>query len=92
MGSIIEWLKSELKKLKLPKNLPKGVCHCGSHPSNFPYKNYKLITVLDFDDASYIYLLYDVANMVNFGPGLIERDLSLPKQKTLQKSIVNTED
>lgn len=62
----LDWLKVELDKLKLPNNLPKGVCHCDTHPSNFLYKNEKVSAVLDFDDASYVYLLYDIANMVYF--------------------------
>jgi len=62
----LEWLKSELRKLQLPVDLPKGVCHCDTHPSNFLYINGKLVAVLDFDDASYVYLLYDIANMIYF--------------------------
>ena len=62
----LNWLKAELDKLKLPNNLPKGICHCDTHPSNFLYKKNKITAVLDFDDASYIYLLYDIANMIYF--------------------------
>jgi homoserine kinase type II len=62
----LKWLKTELKKLQIPNNLPKGACHCDTHPSNFLYKGKKLVAVLDFDDASYIYLLYDIANTIYF--------------------------
>ena len=62
----LAWLKAELEKLELPSDLPKGVCHCDTHPSNFLYKNSRLVAVLDFDDASYVWLLYDVANLIYF--------------------------
>jgi homoserine kinase type II len=62
----LSWLRSELDKLEFPDTLPKGVCHCDTHPSNFLYKEDKLVAVLDFDDAAYVYLLYDIANMLFF--------------------------
>jgi homoserine kinase type II len=62
----LSWLRQELDKLEFPDTLPKGVCHCDTHPSNFLYKNGKLIAILDFDDAASIYLLYDIANMLFF--------------------------
>jgi homoserine kinase type II len=62
----LSWLRSELDKLEFPDTLPKGVCHCDTHPSNFLYKNGNLVAVLDFDDAAYICLLYDLANTLFF--------------------------
>src|SRR5262249_29877157 len=56
----LAWLHAELKKLEFPNGLPKGVCHCDTHYSNFLYKNGKISAVLDFDDASYIAFLYDI--------------------------------
>jgi Ser/Thr protein kinase RdoA (MazF antagonist) len=58
------WMKEELDTLRLPEDLPKGVCHCDANPSNFLFKNGKLSAVLDFDQAAYIWLLYDVAQMI----------------------------
>ncbi len=55
-----KWLKSELSKLKLPKSLPKGICHCDFHFSNVLFKNGKFNALIDFDDANYTYLLYDL--------------------------------
>ena len=37
----LKWLKDELSKLKLPKSLPKGICHCDLHFSNVLFKNGK---------------------------------------------------
>ncbi len=58
------WMKQELDALQLSEVLPKGVCHCDANPSNFLYKDGKLSAVVDFDQATYIWLLYDVAQMI----------------------------
>ena len=79
------WLKIELDKLKLSDNLPKGVCHCDTHPSNFLYKNGNLVAVLDFDDANYINLLYDVANMIYFWAWPHKKKIIFDKAKDLLK-------
>lgn len=81
----LDWLKSELDKLKLPNNLPKGVCHCDTHPSNFLYKNRRISAVLDFDDASYVYLLYDIANMVYFWAWPHKKEIIFNQAKDLLK-------
>jgi len=60
----LAWMKGELNTLRLPEHLPKGVCHCDANPSNFLYKDGNLSAVLDFDQASYTWLLYDVAQMI----------------------------
>ncbi|MBU0460501.1 MAG: homoserine kinase [Nanoarchaeota archaeon] len=79
----LQWLKVELGKLKIPNNLSRGVCHCDTHPSNFLYKNSKLSAVLDFDDASYIPLLYDVANMIYFWAWPPEKKLNFQKVRSI---------
>lgn len=81
----MDWLRAELKKLQLPKALPRGVCHCDTHPSNFLYKKGKLSAVLDFDDASYIYLLYDLANLIYFWAWPHKKKLLYKKVKELLK-------
>ncbi len=79
----LDWLKKEFKKLKTPSNLPKGVCHCDTHPSNFLYKDGKLVAVLDFDDASYIPLLYDIANLIYFWAWPHKKKLIFNKAKEI---------
>ncbi len=56
----LEWLKSELLKLNLPKFLPKGICHCDFHFSNVLFKNGKFNALIDFDDANYTFLSWDL--------------------------------
>ncbi len=81
----LRWLKAELGKLKFPNNLTKGVCHCDTHPSNFLYKNRKLTAVLDFDDASYVPLLYDLANMIYFWAWPHKKELNFERARWLLK-------
>jgi homoserine kinase type II len=56
----LKWLKNELVKLKLPKTLPKGICHCDFHFSNVLFKNGKFNALIDFDDANYTFLSWDL--------------------------------
>ena len=62
----LKWLKRELLELRWPQSLPRGVCHCDTHRSNFLYREGEISAVLDFDDSSYTYLLYDLANMIYY--------------------------
>ncbi|MBI4163158.1 MAG: phosphotransferase, partial [Candidatus Aenigmarchaeota archaeon] len=61
----LKWFESELTKLKLPKSLPKGICHCDFHFSNVLFKNGKFNVLIDFDDANYTFLIYDLAALIN---------------------------
>lgn len=61
----LEWLEKELSLLQLPTTLPKGICHCDFQPSNMLFKNGELKALLDFDDANYTYLTYDLATLID---------------------------
>lgn len=61
----LKWLESELSKVKLPKSLPKGICHCDFHFSNVLFKNDKFNALIDFDDANYTFLIFDLASLIN---------------------------
>ncbi len=58
------WLRSELIKLELPESLPKGVCHCDFHFSNVLFKNNKFVSLIDFDDANFTYLAFDLVSLI----------------------------
>lgn len=60
----LKWLENELTKLELPRPLPKGICHCDFHFSNVLFKDGKIRALLDFDDANYTYLLFDLAYLM----------------------------
>ena len=61
----LTWLEGELSKLKLPKSLPKGICHCDFHFSNVLFKNNKFNALIDFDDANYTFLIFDLASLID---------------------------
>lgn len=68
----LKWLLSELSRLKLPKSLPKGVCHCDFHFSNVLFSNGKFKALIDFDDANYTYLTYDLISLIE--PFIFDHD------------------
>ena len=61
----LEWFENELAKLHLPKSLPKGICHCDFHFSNILFKGGEFKALIDFDDANYTFLTYDLATLMN---------------------------
>lgn len=61
----LKWFENELSKLELPKSLPKGVCHCDFHFSNVLFRDSKFNALIDFDDANYTFLVYDLAALIN---------------------------
>ncbi len=63
--SKLKWFEDELRILCLPTSLPKGVCHCDFHFSNILFKNGEFKALIDFDDANYTYLIYDLAALLN---------------------------
>lgn len=60
----LAWLEASLAALDLPRSLPKGVCHCDFHFSNVLFKDGQLRALIDFDDANYTYLTYDLATLI----------------------------
>ncbi len=59
------WFEDQLAALELPASLPKGICHCDYDPSNLLFKEGKLAALLDFDDANYTYLCFDLVNLID---------------------------
>lgn len=60
----LKWLEGALAQLRLPKFLPKGICHCDFHFSNVLFKDEKFVALLDFDDANYTFLLFDLVGLI----------------------------
>lgn len=61
----LAWVEQELVTLQLPKSLPKGICHSDFHFSNVLFKDGTFHALLDFDDANYTFLMYDLATLIN---------------------------
>jgi homoserine kinase type II len=71
------WLENELLKLNLPKLLPKGICHSDFHFSNVLYKNGEFSALLDFDDANYTYLIFDLVGLIESWAWRYDKDSAL---------------
>lgn len=59
------WFEEELTKIDLPDSLPKGICHCDFHFSNILFKDGNFNALIDFDDANYTYLTFDLVSLTN---------------------------
>lgn len=60
----LKWYKYQLKQLILPESLTKGVCHSDFHFSNVLYKEGEFNCLIDFDDANYTFLVFDLVNLM----------------------------
>lgn len=62
----LAWLLNELAALDLPPSLPKGICHCDFHFSNVLFQEGEFVALLDFDDANYTYLSFDLVGLIEY--------------------------
>ena len=60
----LRWYQRQLAKLVLPRTLPKGICHADFHYSNVLFQDGKFRALIDFDDANYTYLTFDLACLI----------------------------
>jgi homoserine kinase type II len=63
----LKWLENQLSTLQLPRSLPKGICHCDFHFSNVLFQEDQFVALLDFDDANYTFLLFDLVGLIETG-------------------------
>lgn len=61
----LSWLENQLFLLDLPESVPKGICHCDFHYSNVLFKGDKLVGLIDFDDANFTYLMFDLVCLMD---------------------------
>jgi Ser/Thr protein kinase RdoA (MazF antagonist) len=61
----LDWFEQQLSNLKLPPTLSKGICHCDYDLSNLLFRNGELVALVDFDDANYTYLTFDLVNLID---------------------------
>jgi homoserine kinase type II len=52
-------------RVTIPVDLPRGVCHCDYSSNNLLFKGDTLNALLDFDDANYTWLVYDLVNLMD---------------------------
>ena len=58
------WLDGQLSTLHLPHSMPKGICHCDFHFSNVLFQEDQFAALLDFDDANFTYLVFDLVGLI----------------------------
>ncbi|WP_019614556.1 homoserine kinase [Psychromonas ossibalaenae] len=61
----LEWFEKELAELQLPDSLAKGICHNDFHFTNVLYHHGKFNALIDFDDANYTYLAFDLIWLID---------------------------
>jgi len=61
----LSWLENQLSTLDLPPSLPKGICHCDFHFSNVLFQDDQFVGLIDFDDANYTYLTFDLVCLID---------------------------
>jgi homoserine kinase type II len=62
----LTWFEAQLESLDLPNSLPKGICHCDFHFSNVLFLDDRFSGLIDFDDANYTYLGFDLIGMIDY--------------------------
>ena len=60
----VAWVEQTLSTLYLPESLPKGICHADFDLSNLLFQGDELVALLDFDDANYTYLPFDLVGLM----------------------------
>jgi homoserine kinase type II len=60
----LAWVERQLATLQLPRAMPKGICHCDFHFSNVLFEDGQFAALLDFDDANYTFLLFDLVGLI----------------------------
>jgi homoserine kinase type II len=60
----LAWYEAQLARLELPRGMPKGICHCDFHFSNILFDGDEFVALIDFDDANYTYLVFDLVGML----------------------------
>ena len=78
-----QFIVSRVKMLKLPNSLTKGVIHGDFDKANIKFKGNKITGILDFDDACYTYLIYDLAVVVLYWSWFYKKTFDIKKAKKI---------
>jgi Ser/Thr protein kinase RdoA (MazF antagonist) len=61
----LAWLENQLLALEFPDLHPKGICHCDFHFSNVLFQGDWFAGLIDFDDANFTYLTFDLVCLID---------------------------
>lgn len=84
----LTWMENELRTLELPARLPMGVCHGDFHFSNVLFLYDEVSALLDFDDANYTYLLFDIIGLIEYSAWRYDKDHVLNMEQA--KNVLST--
>ena len=71
------FIKERLNLVKLPETLPKGIIHGDFDKANIKFTGNKITGILDFDDACYTYLIYDIGMLILYWAWFYYKKLKL---------------
>jgi homoserine kinase type II len=86
----VHWFEQALANLALPRALPKGICHCDYDYSNILFQGDDLVALLDFDDANYTYLTFDLVNLIDNWAWSFEQPLNLELARQIAQTYHRT--
>ena len=86
----LKWFEQILSQLELPASHPKGICHCDYDFSNILFQNDELVALLDFDDANYTYLTFDLVNIIDYWAWPHEGNLDLQMAHEIVRVYMNS--
>jgi len=69
------WVEQQLASLQLPRLMPKGICHCDFHFSNVLFQGDQFAALIDFDDANFTFLAFDLVSLFTWEHPSKELDL-----------------
>jgi len=78
-------VKTKLNELNLPEKLSKGVIHGDFDKANIKFKKDKLTGILDFDDSTYTFLIYDLGVVLLYWTRFYVNKFDFNKAKKIMK-------
>ena len=78
-------IKTKLNELMLPEKLQKGVIHGDFDKANIKFKKNKLTGILDFDDSTYTFLIYDLGVVLLYWTRFYVKKFDFNKAKKIIK-------
>lgn len=81
----LKFVKTSLGKIDFPKNLPIGITHGDFDKANLKFKGDTLSGILDFDDATQTFLIYDLGVILLYWTRFYTKKFDFIKAKRILK-------
>ena len=76
-------IKARLESITLPNRLPQGIIHGDFDKSNIKFKDDNLTGILDFDDATYTFLIYDLGAVLLYWTRFYVKEFDYKKARQI---------